>query len=448
MPVGIFGTRENHYEKSGKIHGGGCAGYFSAENCGEKSRERQGQASKKTCRVLKAGVSILTTSVLDFFMEGTLRMEEGFTSVTVNLNSVRIKFMALGSSACHALGVFAGQQTSLFGDCLAVDTDRSCLDALEKAVPTYCFGEDLFRGFGSGGDAEWVQKHFPLRDERLSAFFQETHVLIILVGLSGGTGSGTVEATLSLAHQSGLFTVVIPLMPFSFEGHPKNVRAQAQLERLRSTADLVLPFYNDLLFQTLPRNATAQEALAEGYRLLSQVLKVLCDGLHPRENTPFACRLNDFAHHFDNKPDMLAWGIGSGDNANAALEATFGCPMLKVKLDTFVPQRICLFLQTSSELPLNVLKTLHEDLRARLNVSDAPFLTSCSVQERETNASTALLILTAGAKNLKTERFRRKKSKKALCDDPSQMRLNLEGEYAQSYWDTPTYLRLGLKLEP
>ena len=375
-------------------------------------------------------------------------MEEGFTSVTADPNSVRIKFLALGSCACRALGVFAAQSISLVDDCLAVDTDHSCLDALEKTVPTYCFGEDLFRGFGSGGDAEWVQKHFSLRDERLSAFFQGAHVVVVLVGLSGGTGSGTVEAALGSSRQCGLFTVVIPLMPFSFEGHPKNVRAQAQLERLRSTADLVLPFYNDLLFQTLPGNATAQEALAEGYRLLSQVLKVLRDGLHPRENTPFACRLNDFAHHFDNKPDTVAWGIGSGDNANAALEATFGCPMLKVKLDTFVPQRICLFVQTSSELPLNALKTLHEDLRARLNVSDAPFLTSCSVRESEKNEATALLILTAGAKNLKTERFRRKKSKKALCDVPSQIRLNFEGEYAESYWDTPTYLRLGLKLEP
>ena len=375
-------------------------------------------------------------------------MEEGITSVPADPNSVRIKFLALGSCACRALEVFVAQSTSLSDDCLAVDTDRSCLDALKKTVSTYCFGEDLFRGFGSGGDAEWVQKHFPLRDERLSAFFQGAHAVVILVGLSGGTGSGTVEAALSLARQSGLFTVVIPLMPFSFEGHPKNVRAQAQLERLRSAADLVFPFYNDLLFQTLPGNATAQEALAEGYRLLSQVLKVLRDGLHPRENTPFACRLNDFAHHFDNKPDTVAWGIGSGDNANAALEAALKCPMLKVKLDTFVPQRICLFLQTSSELPLNALKTLHEDLRARLNVSDAPFLTSCSVRESEKNEAIALLILTAGAKNLKTERFRRKKSKKALCDDPSQIRLNFEGKYAESYWDTPTYLRLGLKLEP
>lgn len=376
-------------------------------------------------------------------------MEEGFTSVTTEpVNSVRIKFLALGSSACRVLSAFAAQQTSLSDDYLAVDTDRSCLNALEKTIPTCCFGEDLFRGFGSGGDAEWVQKHFPLRDERLSAFFQGAHTVVILVGLSGGTGNGTVEAALSLARQSGLFPVIIPLMPFSFEGYPKNVRAQAQLERLQSAADLVLPFYNDLLFQTLPENATAQEALAEGYRLLLKVLKVLRDGLHPRENAPFACRLNDFIHHFDNKPDTLAWGIGSGNNAKTALEATLKCPMLKMKLDTFVPQRICLFLQTSSELPLNVLKTLHEDLRVRLNVADAPLLTSCSVQKGETNEATALLILTAGAKNLKTERFRRKKSKKALCDDPSQVRLNFEGEYAESYWDTPTYLRLGLKLEP
>jgi hypothetical protein len=47
MSVCIFGTRENHYEKSGKIHGGGCAGYFSAENCGEKVGKGRGRLPKK-----------------------------------------------------------------------------------------------------------------------------------------------------------------------------------------------------------------------------------------------------------------------------------------------------------------------------------------------------------------------------------------------------------------
>ena len=57
-------------------------------------------------------------------------MEEGFTSVMADLNSVQIKFLALGSSACRAMEVFAAQLTSLSDDYLAVDTDRSCLDAL------------------------------------------------------------------------------------------------------------------------------------------------------------------------------------------------------------------------------------------------------------------------------------------------------------------------------
>ena len=375
-------------------------------------------------------------------------MGDAFSSIeTEPMHSVQIKFLALGSSACRALSVFVSQQTVDPKDCLAVDTDRSCLDGLNKQFPTYCFGEHLFRGFGSGGDAEWVQKHFSLRDERLSALFQGAHAVVILVGLSGGTGNGIAGAALTLARQSGLFTVVIPLMPFSFEGHAKNVRAQTQLQYLQSMADAVLPFDQNLLFQTLPETAIAQEALAEGYRLLAQTLRVVSDSLRPKGNTPIACRLNDLMRHFNNKPDKLAWGIGSGTDAQTALQATLECPLLKVKLDTFVPQRICLFLQTASELPLNAFNTLHQDLQMRLKVTDAPFLTGYSVRENAPHAATVLLILTACTKNLKTAPFRRRKSKKTSNDDPAQIRLNFEGEYAESYWDTPTYLRWGLKLE-
>ena len=375
-------------------------------------------------------------------------MEETLSSDS--FDSVRIKFLALGSSACRVLNTFVLQQMASANNCLAIDTDRSCLDGLHEKLPTYCFGEDLFRGFGSGGDVEWVQKHFQLQDEHLRVFFQQTHLLVILVGLSGGTGSGTIDAVLTSARQAGLFTVVIPLMPFSFEGHHKNGRAQTQLQHLQSMADLVLPFYSDLLFQILPETASAGEALEEGYRLLSQSLRTFSDGLHPKDNAPLGCRLNDFIHHFDNKPDALIWGVGSGNGEQAAkqaLQAALECPMLRVQVDTFIPQRACLFLQTPSELPLNTLKTLYGDLQSRVNIANLPLLTSCSVWENDQNETTVLLILTACTKNLKTERFRKKRSKKAVGDNPDQTQLDFGNGYAESYWDTPTYLRRGLKLE-
>jgi cell division GTPase FtsZ len=308
----------------------------------------------------------------------------------------------------------------------------------------------LFRGFGSSGDVELVKKHFRFNDECLQEFLQQTNLVIILVSLSGGTGSGTIDAALSAARQAGAFTIVIPLMPFSFEGQKKSISAAVQLQHLQSIGDLVFPFHSDLLLQVLPETATAQEAFEAGYCLLVKVLKIVSDCLRSRNNPTLGGCFNDFIHHFNSRPDELIWGIGSGNGDEAvkhALQVAFEWPMLRLNIDAFTPQRACIFIQTPSELPLYTLKKLYGDLQLRVNIENLPQLVNHSVLANDRNETTILVILHACTKNLKTERFRQKRSPQAVCDDSTRIQLDLDGVYAQYYWDTPTYLRRGLKLE-
>ena len=50
----------------------------------------------------------------------------------------------------------------------------------------------------------------------------KTDVLIILVGLSGGTGSGALLATVQMALRAGAFVLILPILPFAFEGSFRN----------------------------------------------------------------------------------------------------------------------------------------------------------------------------------------------------------------------------------
>ncbi|MBP5191352.1 MAG: hypothetical protein J6Z25_02155 [Opitutales bacterium] len=380
-------------------------------------------------------------------------MEDSLFSMEAEASpSVRIKFLALGSSACRALNAFVSDQKMAWEDSLAVDTDRSALDGLQKELPKYLFGESLFRGFGAGGDTEWVQKHFSVQDETVQLFCRRAHVIFLLVGLSGGTGSGMLEIVLQIARQAGAFVVVIPLMPFSFEGKHKSVRAQTQLSYLQTIADLILPFYNDLLFQSLPETATAQEAFAYGNHLLSQLLRALYANLSTDNHHTCACHLNDFVRHFAHKPESLIWSVGSGRGEEAIMQAfqeALSSPLLQMKQDRFVPQRASIWVQAPAEIPLSTWKALNKKLQESFGGSEVSFLNSGVTRSDGVDEANVLLILIAATKNLKTERFRRKKSKKAAEGrEVLPMQLDFEMENAESYWDTPTYLRLGLKLDP
>ncbi|MGX8716991.1 MAG: hypothetical protein ACSW8C_03310, partial [bacterium] len=56
------------------------------------------------------------------------------------------------------------------------------------------------------------------------------------------------------------------------------------------------------------------------------------------------------------------------------------------------------------------------------------------------------VLIASSKKNLKHARYRSKKSKEILNENV-QIQFDFAAQGTDSYWDTPTYLRLGLKLE-
>ncbi len=376
-------------------------------------------------------------------------MEELFEESTVNPGA-RIKFLALGSAACRALNYFFSQNTYITDLCLAVDTDLRCLESLSSNLPKYCFAKNILRGFSSGGDETLIKESFAKEDNFVENFCQKLDVLVLLVGLSGGSGCGMLNATVQKAIQTGAFVLVIPIIPFSFEGKNKGIRAQIQLKTLHSLADLVVPFYNDILFQTLPNTATIKEAFAAGNHLLSQLLQSFFSSLTQTETGAFSCNLNDFIKHFSGKPDAVCWGYGEGKGEKAvevALQSAMNCPALKVHVENIPSQHAFVYTNLSHDIALTELKNLNYELQSFLGIPDLTLLNVCHSHLSGEKEAKIFILLSYSKMNLKTVRYRSKKQTSSE-QNHVQIQFDFEGQGIESFWDTPTYLRLGLKLEP
>ena len=361
----------------------------------------------------------------------------------------RLKFLSLGSAACRVLNHFFSTQTYVADLCLAVDTDLRCLEQLNPILPKYCFAKKHFRGLSSGGDEALVKDVLGKEDACIQSFCQKTDVLIILVGLSGGTGSGALLAIVQMALRAGVFVLVLPILPFSFEGKNKSIRARNQVNALQSFADLVVPFHNDILFQTLPESATIKEAFQEGDKLIAQIMCAFANSLNRIESGAFATNLNEFAHHFSEKPDIVFWGIGkaTGENAlNQALKKVFECTPLKTHSSEVPAQRAFVVLQSSQEIPLSDLKNLNYEIQSFLGVPEIQFLNSCNTSLNDSQEVELFLLVSSTKKNFKTVRYRKDK-KQTKSTAHIQTQFDFEEQANESYWDTPTYLRMGLKLE-
>ena len=361
----------------------------------------------------------------------------------------RVKFLALGSAACRCLNHFFSQKTCMSDLCLAVDTDLRCLESLDSSLAKYCFGKNIFRGLSSGGDENLIKEALEKTDTVLQAFCQKSDVLIILAGVGGGTGSGMLVSTVQMAKQIGTFVLVIPILPFAFEGKNKGIKAQTQLKTLQNLADLVVPFFNDILFQSLPDNATIKEAFSKGDELLSQLMQSFFLSLTQVDTGAFVCNLSSFIQHFSNKPDSVLWGFGTGEGENAiekALKSVLECPSLKVQIDTAPIQNAFVYTYLTSDIALKDLKNLNYELQSFLGVPDLQFLNSCHSKLDGVQHAEIFVLLSSCKKNLKAVRYKSKQQKPSATTNV-QIQFDFETQGLESYWDTPTYLRLGLKLE-
>ncbi|MCK5529428.1 MAG: cell division FtsZ family protein [Kiritimatiellae bacterium] len=186
-------------------------------------------------------------------------------------------------------------------------------------------GELRTKGAGTGGSVELGRLSVEDNINKIKPLFKKTDLVILVVALGGGTGTGGARLILEEAKKEGCLTLCFVTMPFSFEGVARAECAKKILPELCETADAVIEISNDLLFASMGNNNMVQafikadEAVGTAIRAIWRLIT------HPGYiNLDFA----DLAHTVRGCEGIcsLAYGVGKGgDKAqNAVAELLTG----------------------------------------------------------------------------------------------------------------------------
>ena len=236
---------------------------------------------------------------------------------TVTQTEYGISIVGIGGAGANVLqcfGTSSAERVRLFSMSLDERVGRACGN-----VEFIQLGEAISRGLGSGGDPEVGRNAMEESRERVKAVFENCKLLVMVVGMGGGTGSGAAPVLAQMAHEAGVFLVSVVMMPFSFEGKRRREQADKALEEVAKLSDIVFCFENDYMEELFRNRSGARAVFEEVDRLLAMAtasvpMMATSPGL-------INLGLDELASALQNRDSRCIFGSGSGYGAERAEQA-------------------------------------------------------------------------------------------------------------------------------
>lgn len=178
---------------------------------------------------------------------------------------VRIKIIGIGGGGGNIVSELSKKLkdfSSAKVDFVAANTDIQALEALNKKVKKFSFGQKLTSGLGTGRDVAIGEKAAKDDLERIKSLFTDNKDLYIIVSsLGGGTGTGASPVFAKIASQMNLMTLGIFTLPFSFEGKKKAEVARNALEEMKSYLNAYMVIPNEKIFSLTKEEVSFTDSL-------------------------------------------------------------------------------------------------------------------------------------------------------------------------------------------
>jgi len=187
-------------------------------------------------------------------------MRADWSSPTNAPLSFRMLVVGVGGLGCVVLNRFS-LHTGALPDYIAIHTDVQALSA-SSAPRQIQMGAGMLQGASTGGDVRLAVAAAEQSEDELRRLFSDYQLIIFIVGLGGGTGSGATPFMVRIARDAGIFVLVLATLPFVFEGDSRRLVADTAIRELRLTADAVLPFPNERLSEHLGPEANIRDLFA------------------------------------------------------------------------------------------------------------------------------------------------------------------------------------------
>ncbi|NRA74046.1 MAG: cell division protein FtsZ [Rickettsiales bacterium] len=210
---------------------------------------------------------------------------------------------------------------------VTANTDAQALEQ-SLAERKIQLGHKLTQGLGAGSDASIGAAAAKESINEITRHITGSHMVIIVVGMGGGTGTGASTVVAKLSKEQGILTIGVITKPFHFEGKHRMKNAEDGIAELKKHVHTLITIPNQNLFKMADEKTTFSSA----FKLADKVLHSGIRGITDLMIMPGLINL-DFA---DIKTVMKEMGnavIGSGEadgdnRATRAAEAAIYNPLL------------------------------------------------------------------------------------------------------------------------
>jgi cell division protein FtsZ len=281
----------------------------------------------------------------------------------------RIKIIGLGGAGSNALDRI--KLDGLSGaELVAINTDMQALTG-SVAEEKVQLGRATTRGLGAGGDPEVGYAAAEEGVEDLKAALDGAKIVILCVGLGGGTGSGAARIVAAVARELQAFVVVVATMPFTFEGRRRMAQAEEALGSLQRNADLVICFENDRMGDSVSPLAGIQEAFSMADQTISQSVRALAGmaqqrGLVHIGFDELATMLKAAGEH--GARCLFGYGEAEGDNrAHEALARSLKSPLMDKGRMLEDARNVLISVSGGAGMTLNEVQILMEEFNRHIS---------------------------------------------------------------------------------
>ena len=228
-----------------------------------------------------------------------------------------IAIVGVGGAGANILRCFAAssaENVSLYTLSLDERVGKACGN-----VQFIQLGEGISRGLGSGGDPDVGQHAMEEAATRVNELLESCKLMVMVVGLGGGTGSGAAPVLARMAHEAGVFLVSVTMLPFSFEGKRRREQAERAHEEIARLSDIVFSFENDYMEELFRNRSGARAVFEEVDRLLAKATA----SVPMMDSSPGLINLglDELAAALQNNDSRCIFGAGSGYGPHRAEQA-------------------------------------------------------------------------------------------------------------------------------
>lgn len=213
---------------------------------------------------------------------------------------------------------------------IACNTDAQALESSLANVKIQ-LGPKYTKGHGAGANAE-VGKIAALEsEEEIRAQLEGMHMVFVVAGLGGGTGTGAGPEICRIALEMGLLTLGFVTTPFEFEGVQRKRSANNGMTNFQENCDVLIVVGNQNLFSLTNEETTFLNAFALTDDVLSSGVKSVVKTISEAGliNTDLA----DFFAIMKGRKSRARMGTGIAeghDRGAAAAQEAMASPLLEL----------------------------------------------------------------------------------------------------------------------